>query len=279
MSPVGGAAAISCMPAATMVIGSLLMFKVHVQPKFEAAMQNLAAGILLAAVGLELLPIIDEPKPTDNLAEAMGVIAGWIAAMIVMYGVKYLTEKVEGEESDEEGNNEAEGKQIVDKDLEQQGGRRGRTPGVPWGLVCAVNIDAFVDGFLVGLAYIARPHSGVVIGAATSIEMAFLGLSFAGILKECLPARKAVPLALLPPLLLVSAGTIGAAIGDVVKGSPPVFYAFMSFGTVALLFLVVEELLIEAHENQDGKGIWYINQCVFLGFLVIMVVEKLWNDE
>lgn len=259
-----------------MLIGSMLMFKIHVQPKFEAAMQNLAAGILLAAVGLELLPIIDEPKPSDNLSEAMGVIAGWVAAMFVMYAVKFLTEKVEGEESDDEGKDED--KQIVEKEDVEQGGRR-RAPGVPWGLVCAVNIDAFVDGFLVGLAYIARPHSGIVIGSATSIEMAFLGLSFAGILKECLPAKKAVPLALLPPVLLVSAGTIGAAIGDVVKSSPPVFYAFMSFGTVALLFLVVEELLIEAHENQDGKGLWYINQCVFLGFLLIMVAEKLWTDE
>ena len=43
---------------------------------------------------------------------------------------------------------------------------------------------------------------------------------------------------------------VGAAIGGAATGEPIVFVAFASFGVVALLFLVCNELLIEAKNAQ-----------------------------
>merc|ERR1711879_950778 len=49
---------------------------------------------------------------------------------------------------------------------------------VPWGLVTAVVIDCAVDGMLIGLTSSRPGSAGLLLAMASSIESAFLGLSF-----------------------------------------------------------------------------------------------------
>ena len=46
-----------------------------------------------------------------------------------------------------------------------------------------------------------------------------------------------------------------------------------------LLFLVTEELLLEAHEAQEHHGgeehIWWVDACFFGGFLAAFLLDKL----
>ena len=56
-----------------------------------------------------------------------------------------------------------------------------------------------------------------------------------------------------------------------------------SFGIAALLFLVTEELLLEAHEAQEHSAheehIWWVDMFFFLGFLLSFLMDKLLDTD
>eukprot|EP00041_Stephanoeca_diplocostata_P021338 m.495825 g.495825 ORF g.495825 m.495825 type:complete len:216 (+) comp21802_c2_seq21:103-750(+) len=72
----------------------------------------------------------------------------------------------------------------------------------PTGLVLAVCVDALVDGFLIGISSAAgHANAGVVMTAALSIEMGFLGMTYSTALcKQALSTR--LLSILLPPVAL-----------------------------------------------------------------------------
>ena len=59
--------------------------------------------------------------------------------------------------------------------------------------------------------------------------------------------------------------------------------AARSFGIAALLFLVTEELLLEAHEAQEHSAheehIWWVDMFFFLGFLLSFLMDKLLDTD
>lgn len=77
-----------------------------------------------------------------------------------------------------------------------------------------------------------------------------------------------------PPFLLVTGASLGGALATVTLDYPAVFVGFIAFSIVALLFLVTQELLIEAHENSDGVEVWWINVWLFIGVLIVLMIEK-----
>ena len=77
--------------------------------------------------------------------------------------------------------------------------------------------------------------------------MGFLSLTFAASLKKQKHSVFLVSI-LLPPLSLWLGGFIGATTAAAVARAPAMHVALISFGIAALLFLVTEELLLEAHE-------------------------------
>jgi len=146
---------------------------------------------------------------------------------------------------------------------------------LPWPLIFAVLVDCFVDGFLVGLSFVASSHVGFVMAAATCIEMGFLGLSFSGTIKIATSNKwKHFGVVFAGPLVLTLAGVVGSAIGAALEQYPSVFSGFISFSVVALLFLVTQELLIEARENVEGKEIWWINVWLFLGVFIVLITSE-----
>jgi zinc transporter, ZIP family len=67
--------------------------------------------------------------------------------------------------------------------------------------------------------------------------------------------------------LIILLGAIAgyAAIG----ASAPVLAAILGFGVAALLYLVTEELLVEAHDTEDTP---LVTATFFLGFLIPLVL-------
>jgi len=146
---------------------------------------------------------------------------------------------------------------------------------IPWGQWVAVMIDAFVDGFLIGLAYIAEPHAGLVMAGATCIEMGFLGLTFAARSRQVTQRLcKFLALVLSPPVALCFGGFVGASVADSVTAFPEVFVGFIAFSIVALLFLVTQELLIEAFENTNSEELWYVNIWLFIGIFIVLASSQ-----
>ena len=78
-------------------------------------------------------------------------------------------------------------------------------------------------------------------------------------------------------------GFIGATTAAAVARAPAMHVALISFGIAALLFLVTEELLLEAHEAQEHSAheehIWWVDMFFFLGFLLSFLMDKLLDTD
>lgn len=138
---------------------------------------------------------------------------------------------------------------------------------IPWGLVFAVTVDATVDGMLIGLASAVSWSSGLIMACATTLEMFFLGYSFSSSVIEC---GRHWPIAgticCLPPcailLSCVASGVAWLSLEDCV-----VFTALIAFSLVALLFLVLQELVIEAYQKDKGDA-WHVSVFLYFGLLI-----------
>jgi len=142
---------------------------------------------------------------------------------------------------------------------------------IPTVLVLAVVIDSVVDGMLIGLASAVALSSGWLMALATSIEMCFLGYSFScSLVLEAKPMMAAC-LGTIPPVMMLSASMIAASSIDRVENTP-VFVGFTAFALVALMFLVVQEMLLEARRKR-GSELWHSSIWLYFGFLLSLAVD------
>lgn len=145
-------------------------------------------------------------------------------------------------------------------------GNESITPAVPLALIFAVVIDSVVDGMLIGLAASVARNSGVLMSVATAIEMGFLGYSFACAVSRTMPCIKTAMILVVPPVTMLMAAGIAAYSTDDLEGTP-MFVGLVAFALVALLFLVVQELLMEAHEK-EGHELWQTSIWLYIGLLL-----------
>lgn len=143
---------------------------------------------------------------------------------------------------------------------------------LPRSLIIAVVVDSIIDGMLIGLAGSVVWTSGLLMASATAIEMGFLGYSFACSLAKVMRRRFEVTLVLgLPPLAMLMA-SVAAAEGANFLEHTPAFCGLVAFALVAVLFLVLQELLIEAHEKEDGQA-WHITLWLYVGLLLSISLD------
>ncbi|CAL1154916.1 unnamed protein product [Cladocopium goreaui] len=138
---------------------------------------------------------------------------------------------------------------------------------VPFGMILAVVVDSGVDGMLIGLAGSVARGSGFLMAIATAIEMGFLGYSFACSLTKALRRPWVAVVILSAPPLTMMLTSILAFQGAYEAKSTPVFCGLIAFAMAALLFLVLEELLLEAHEKEESEG-WTVSVWLYIGLLL-----------
>mmetsp|Transcript_10532 Transcript_10532/g.23186 ORF Transcript_10532/g.23186 Transcript_10532/m.23186 type:complete len:415 (+) Transcript_10532:76-1320(+) len=151
--------------------------------------------------------------------------------------------------------------------LEESGDEENERKGkIPVRLILAVVVDSIVDGMLIGLAAAVSATSGRLMAAATTFEMGFLGYSFAISIAKVARRCSAIGILAVPPLAMMVASGLAAESVDFLEGTPA-FSGFIAFAMVALLFLVFQELLLEAHEKEGGEE-WHISLWLYAGLLV-----------
>ncbi|MEG8051933.1 transporter [Sphingomonas aurantiaca] len=144
----------------------------------------------------------------------------------------------------------------------------GRASG-PIAMLGAVAVDILIDGLVLGLAFVAGGKAGMLLTIALTLEVLFLGLTVTTELGETIKSKARIIAITMGIALLLP---IGAAIATPVATFPPVVIAgFLSFGLMALLYLVTEELLVEAHEKPDTP---LISAMFFIGFLGLLLIEE-----
>ncbi len=209
------------------------------QPGREARslIQHFAAGVVLAALAVELLPEIEREH-----APGLVLVAAFAVGSLCMYGLKVWSQRLE------------------------HGGEAGSTlAGVPSGLLLATFFDVAMDGFIIGAGFAAGGSTGPILALGLSVELLFLGLALAS---DAARGWRIVALsgglgltvflfALLGSWLL--AGASHALIGGV-----------LAFSAAALLYLVTEELLMEAHEVPERPRSTLV---LFGGFLVFWAIQ------
>jgi zinc transporter ZupT len=148
---------------------------------------------------------------------------------------------------------------------------------LPVNLILPVTIDCFVDGFLIGVSVAISPKAGYILAVANCFEMSFLGMAYASRLIKCTGTtalRRNIAL-YGPPFVMFFAAGLGALLASLVREIPMAFIAFVAFGVVALLFLVCNELLIEAKNAQGEEEKWWISICIFMGIYMVLIVNQL----
>lgn len=221
---------------ATVLGGAIATFRTPSE-KLRSLVQHFAAGVVLAVVAGELLPeMTKEHRP-------VGVVIGFVLGVALMLGVKAVTERIEG--------------------------RSGSSGDSKAGLLTAVGIDVFLDGLLIGVGFAAGERVGTLLVIALTLELLFLGISVAASLAEAkFPrSRNILTVTGLAGLVVVGAWLGGFLLGGI---SGLGLEVVLSFGAAALMYLVIEELLTEAHEVQETP---LITASFFAGFVALYLLE------
>ncbi len=235
MTAVSSVLGFVAVPVVTAVGGSVVAARHPAGPRLRSVVQHVAAGLVFAAASLELLP--DLVREHSRVGTVIGFVAG-VAMMLLL-----------GRMSDH---------------FETIGGQ-----GAAIGVVALIAVDVLLDGVLMGVAFSEQARPGRILTIALTFELAFLGLSvatamqIAGASKRKVVAVTAAIAATLPAGALLGIGPLAA-----LPVTP--FAAVLAFGTVALLYLVTEELLADAHEVKDTP---LATATFFAGFLGILLIS------
>jgi ZIP family zinc transporter len=135
------------------------------------------------------------------------------------------------------------------------------------GALVPTAVDLFIDGLLIAIGLAAGSLGGTVLLAGLTIEALSLGLSSTPALmrRGASSARAIATMGGLGLLILLGATAGYAAVG----AAPPVLAAILGFGVSALLYLVTEELLVEAHDTADTP---LVTATFFVCFLIPIVL-------
>ncbi|HKP75723.1 MAG TPA: transporter [Longimicrobiaceae bacterium] len=220
------------IPVVMTAIGAALAALRPPGAQLRSAVQHFAAGVVFSVVAVELLPDVAR---THEYTEVAG---GFAAGVVLMLVLRRFTEKPE-------------------------------SSGSPVTMLAAVSVDLLIDGILVGIAFAAGEKEGILLSVALGLELLSLGLALSFDLARAGLSRlraAVVPVALAAGALL--AGTF-AGVLLLVDASPHLLATVLSFGCAALLFLVTEELLVEAHEVPESTA---TTAMFFAGFLLFLLL-------
>ena len=227
------------IPAAALAGGGILAIWKTPSARVGSTIQHLAAGVLFAALSTELIPeLVHRRLPWVTLA-------GFSAGIVAMLAVKHFAEL---------------------------SGQRGVTTTTSSrSLIATLGVDVLIDGLLIGMGFAVGQSQGILLTFALALEVFFLGLAASAALKASGGSRRAaaVMVAGFCALLIIGAA-IGA--GILAMASPAWIDAVLAFGLAALLYLVTEELLVEAHEVPETP---FQTSMFFLGFILLFLLEML----
>lgn len=243
---------LSLLPAVLMVVGAIAAVLRPPGPALRSAILHFAAGVVFSVVAVELLPdIVREHRPVE-------VGLGFGLGVALMLGLRFFTNRLETDAPTTEN-----------EELESAGETVSTQPGgLPWGLLIGVGVDIFIDGLLLGIGFVAGAKEGTLLAVALTLELLSLGLATAVQLRQRGYGRgRAVGIVGVLSLALLAGAGLGTTLLSGASGG--LLEIVLSFGLAALLFLVTEELLIEAHEEPESP---WLTAMFFLGFLVFLLL-------
>ena len=230
---------IMAIPAVIALGGGVLASIWNPSHQMRSMIQHFAAGVVLAALAVELLPEIEREH-----APGLVLAGSFALGSLFMYGLKLWTLR-----------------------LEHNATASGAAAGLGTGLLLATFIDVATDGFIIGAGFAAGGETGTILALGLSVELLFLGLALAS------EATRGWS-------IIAISGALGGTVllfslfGNVLLSgaSHTLIGGALAFSAAALLYLVTEELLVEAHEVEDKPISTLV---LFGGFLAFWSIQLL----
>ncbi len=231
-------ATFALIPVITMNLGGIIALIRQPSGSVRSMILHFAAGVVFSVVAVEILPdIVKEHQP-------LMVIIGFSLGLITMLAIKRFSESKTGEQVN-----------INESKL-------------PLSLLVAVGVDIFIDGLLLGISFNAGKKEGLLLAIALGLELLSLGIATATELRQSkLSKGKTIGLIFGLTMIFFSSAVLGSSLLSSL--SPQYLEIVLSFGLSALLFLVTEELLLEAHEEEETA--WH-TAIFFFGFLLFLIL-------
>ena len=207
--------------------------------KARSAIQHFAAGAVLSAVASSVIP------EAERLGTIIGILGGFAAGGVAMIGLKWLVVNFEHKEK-------GKGKQ-------------------PIGLAAAAGVDTLVDGALISAGFSSGQQLGTLLAVALALELFFLTLSVGSeIRKDKSKTWQGILITSgISVLLLIGAFLASLILRDASEATVAVGLAF---GSAALIYLIAEELLVEAIQAEESL---LSTAMLFAGFLVLLALKLL----
>ncbi|TDI91580.1 MAG: transporter [Candidatus Dadabacteria bacterium] len=221
------------IPVVVTIIGGIIAAYRSPGGKTRITVQHFAAGVVFAAVAIELLPEL-----VTNM-QLLPLIIGFSSGVALMLVVRWGSEKFEG----------------------------GQGSG---SFVIAAGVDVFIDGLLMGVSFDVGIKEGIIITVALSIELLFLALSVSSNLaNEGKSKLRIIATAIILSLLVLVGATLGGTLLEGIHRTG--IDVIIAFAVAALLYLVTEELLVEAHRGEQDSA--FSTTMFFVGFLIVIILE------
>lgn len=253
---------LAAIPVLTTALGAAVASFRPPGAGIRSGIQHFAAGVVFSVVAVELLPDVTR---VHDLFEIGWTFAAGVALMLL---IERFSRRTEAPDVTEAPGANTTATAPGDAAVESVSPRAPSATSSKGGQLLAIGIDILIDGLLIGIAMAAGSKEGLLLTAALCLELLSLGLAIAAPL--ALSGASRVRTILLPTtlaLLLI----VGAVIGDTVlrDASEHTIAGVLSFGCAALLYLVTEELLVDAHESPDSTS---ATAMFFAGFLLFLLL-------
>lgn len=226
------------LPVITMLTGGIIAIVRKINGNLRSLILHFAAGVVFSVVAVEIIP--DVIRNHNPVMATVGFALGFIS----MIGIKKIADMPAA---------------YLEKD--DLSGK------IPWGLLSGIGVDIVIDGLLLGIGFAAGAKEGKLLAFALAVELLSLGMATVTELKSAslTKNRILIILATISSLFFISALLGGTLLQHL---SHDMLELVLSFGVSALLFLVTEELLIEAHEEKET--VWHTS-AFFFGFLLFLI--------
>jgi zinc transporter, ZIP family len=221
------------------ILGGLLAFFWAPGVKARSAVQHFAAGVVLAAVASDLIPEV------EKIGRPVGILGGFAAGGLTMIGLKWVVLKFEKRQESKHQ--------------------------LPIGLAAAAAVDTLIDGAIISAGFTTGQQLGSLLAIALAVELCFLTLSVGSEFHKNKSKRWQGLATTTGIAFLLLLGAIGASF--FLQGASETTLAiFLSFGAAALIYLIAEELLVEAIQAEESL---FSTAMLFAGFLVLLAIKLL----
>lgn len=226
------------IPLLTGIVGSAISAWRVPGVGFRRLIQQGAAGLILAAVGGIILPLLVREQTL------LPLLGGFGAGATLILGVQAIIPRFE---------------------------RKQEEATLPITEVVTAAIAYWAGGLLIGASFATGPVSGALIALAVTSEILVLSVSMVTLLRRNEVSRSLSFAMTCALALIIGAGLApGIAVSNLLAGAP--LHLVLAFAAAALLTVVVEGTLSEAQSNQPTTA---ATTAFALSFLALFVIELL----